>query len=190
MLTMSRRPIFPSTRILAGLLWLFFAHPVQAKDYFDFNREQAVSRLEKVIDKLGVVAPMPELECKPNPATLRYCYAQIRDRVKLGVVETILEGKVYELTVEFVLNKSTLSGDELFDNLCTAMILVLRPSLGPDGARRRYSTALRRAVNKSAKKGFGTETVVGNPDTLVVDAFSGHSFVCTISAEDDHRNRN
>lgn len=173
------------------------ASSAQANDWFSFDRTEAMARIRNAIERMEKVAPIPDLTCKPRPNILRYCSAPLTKRVSFEIVETFDRaggasafheggpGKVYEITARLDVDGATAAELDMFDTLCTASVLVLRPKLSTDAAFRRYSSAMRRSMNKS-KTDDSTVTIVGNPDTLITYA-SGSDLSCTVSAEDDYR---
>lgn len=166
-----------------------------ARDWFGFDRAEALTRVRKAIERTEKIAPIPDLQCKPNPSILRYCRADIGGGLSFGITETTDRdykkfreggsGLVHEIWSRIDLTTARDVELTMFDTLCTATVLALRPRLSPAAAFDRYNAALRRSVNKS-KSADSTEIVVGNPDTLIVES-SSVTITCTLSAEDDYR---
>lgn len=175
-----------------------------AKDWFDFDRAGALQRLRAAVEKLDALAPIPPLRCRPRALAIRYCEAEIIRGVVLQVTTTPdvdkpsaadfqrfmdneQEGKVYEIEVRIAMVRDRASeAAEIFDTLCKAAILAVRPSLGVRGAAQRYATYMRRSLNRAAA-GDGEVKLVGNPETLIIDSWRDGSAYCKVSAEDDHR---
>lgn len=179
--------------------------PAFSRDWFDFNREEALSRMRAAVDAMEEIAPIPPLKCRPNPGGLRYCNAQVSRRLKLEVVtslgiptdhpewkEKFTEfqkdedaGRVYQITVSLADTDIRQSAD-MFDVLCVAAILSASPKTSIRAARRQYEASLRRSANMAAT-GDGLITVPGNPATFLIEITTSQSAYCTVSAEDDYR---
>lgn len=182
-----------------GLAFAAASSAAHANDWFSFDRNEALTRTRNAVERLKKVAPIPDLNCKPNPKILRHCSASLTKRLTFEIVETFDRsagitgfqnggpGKVYEIAARVDLDGADKAELEMFDTICTASVLALRPKLGPDAAFRRYSTALRRSMNKS-KTDDSTVIVAGNPDSLVTSA-SRADLTCTVTAEDDYRQK-
>ena len=180
--------------------------PATAKDWFDFDREEALQRVRAAVERLEALAPIPPLRCRPRAMTLRYCLTEIVAGLEFEIVKTVdvdpfravpadyerfrddeNAGKVYEIEVRIrATSDRASSAATLFANLCPAIILAVRPSIGPRGAMRRFETQLRRSLNRSAS-GDGEIRLIGNPDTLFIDSWRDGSAYCKVTAEDDYR---
>lgn len=182
--------------LLAALLFAVPTSASFANDWFPFDRHEALRRIRAAIEKMERIAPIPELECRPNPSIIRYCAANLTSHLTLEIDETFRDkrdyeafrngslGLVYEITAVLKLDGARSRDTEMFDTLCTASVMALRPSMSAEDAFRRYSTALRQSINKSKTDDSDT-LVVGNPDTLITKA-SPFDLSCAVSAEDDY----
>lgn len=181
---------------LAALIVVASTSASLANDWFPFDRHEALSRVRVAIEKMERIAPIPELECKPNPAAIRRCSGKLTDALTFSISETFRDtsdydafrkgdqGSVYEMTAILNTEGARPEDADMFDTLCIASVMTLRPKMSFAEASRRYSTALRRSVNRS-RISDGETIVVGNPDTLITRA-SSFDLSCTISAEDDY----
>lgn len=204
------KPLGRVARVVFGAVMLLGTalSPAIGKDWFDFDREEALRRIRAAVERLEVLAPIPPLTCQPNVQIVRYCESDIADGLQLLVSETaphngegdqgVAAMRAFEaggpaavheiqaaLTVPRIPNPAA---TRMFADLCTAAILALRPSLGPAGARRKLTSALRRAMNKAAA-GDGEIVVIGDPETLVVNAWPDGSASCNVTANSEYRER-
>lgn len=173
-------------------------------DFFNFDRAQFMQRLRAEIDRMQVIAPIPDFACG-KPSTLRRCTAQVTPSVQITVSDTIgvdphgpeavtkpafaaffagAMGKMYDVSVRYNAATGGPLDGEVADNLCVAVIRAIRPGLKPDAAQKRYRDTLRRAANKApaAAGRIGEHSIKGKPDTLIISVDPGSSISCTITA--------
>lgn len=182
------------------------AGSAHAKDWFDFDREEALKRVRAAVDRLEAIAPIPPLRCRPRPTVIRSCFSEVVAGLEidfstvLGMdqsrataadhgrfMESENIGKTYEIEVRLAGERDrNPNAPAMFDALCAALILAVRPSLGVAGATRRYQTQMRRSINKAAT-GDGEVKLIGNPETLIIDSWRDGAATCKVSAEDDYR---
>jgi len=191
---------------LGAVAAALIAGGAHAKDWFDFDREEALNRVRAAVDKLEAIAPIPPPRCRAQPTAIRHCLSEVVAGLEIdfstvvGIdprrataadhsrfLENENAGKAYEIEVRLSGERSrNASAPAMFDALCTAVILAVRPSLGVAGATRRYQTQMRRSINQAAT-GNGEVKLVGNPETLIIDSWRDGAATCTVSAEDDYR---
>lgn len=176
--------------LLIIALGLSFSMPAAATpgETLGLDRVTLQNRLTAALDRLEVIAPIGELECK-KPGVLRYCSAAASPAVTFGRTETFAggttaaqfiagaPGEVFEVTARLDLSKADDIERERFGGLCAAIAMAAEPSLTPSAAIAQQRKLTIAAANRSGK-GHGVATARRGGRFVAVEVWTGSEVAC------------
>lgn len=187
--------------ILLLALCVVSSGDVQAKDFFNFTKDEFRERIAVLMDKSKDVLIIPKIECRPiTYGSLRYCETKVSRNLTFHITEIEKEGdvetqafikgaagNVYEVSASLNLtDKFTDREGQIFDSLCISILAAAR-NVSLDRSAALFSRLSRNMANR-----FNYVDTIEKEDkdkktmSMFSLSFSSYEMRCLISAEDDN----